>query len=161
MGKFKTPYSDDLLRVKFEFTYPSQLEDAKQECDLSFIIENYVKTGMLPTKQASYIDCTTVPMYEEAMQIVAEANSNFEALPAKIRDEFKTVENYLNYVSDEKNLSDCINRGLIDKATVSEEKLAEIAKANLKQSQNVVDNQPVNPPVADVSAGSEEVSANS
>ena len=104
--EFRTPYKGN-ERVQYSTIGPSLTDQSfKQDCDIGFIIENFVRTGELPQSTMSYVDCTTVPMYEEAMQIVAEANSNFEQLPAKIRDEFKTVSNYLEYISNPDNLLD-------------------------------------------------------
>lgn len=127
---FKLPYSKN-ERVSIKFENPSLTDQSfKQECDIGFIIENFVKTGTQPDSTMNFMDCTTVKSYEESMQLVAEANSNFENLPAKIRDEFKTVTNYLAYISDVKNLKDSYERGLIDRGSVD---LADVYPEQYKQ----------------------------
>lgn len=116
---FKTPYQEQ-ERQQISFDGVSLTDQSfKQECDIGFIIENFVKTGQLPESSMSFVDCTTVQKFEDAMQIVAEAKSNFEQLPSSIRDEFKTVTNYLSYISDPANLKDSYERGLIDKTSVN------------------------------------------
>lgn len=117
--KFKTPYQQqERHQVKFEGISLTD-QSFKQECDIGFIIENFVKTGTAPDSSMSFVDCTTVQKFEDAMQIVAEAKSNFEQLPSSIRDEFKTVTNYLSYISNPANLKDSYERGLIDRSTVN------------------------------------------
>lgn len=153
---------DEHSRVTFETQGPSlTVQDCKDECDINYIIESYVKRGIMPPQGGSYIDCTTVQDYETACQLVAECKTNFETLPLKYREEFKTVENYLAYISNQDNLKDCLDKGLIDKATVPEELLTEIYK---ETSKNVTTPQPL--PVVDTAqtqstAVSEEFSANS
>lgn len=116
---FKTPYQEQ-ERQQISFDGVSLTDQSfKQECDIGFIIENFVKTGELPESSMSFVDCTTVQKFEDAMQLVAEAKSNFEQLPSSIRDEFKTVTNYLSYIADPANLKDSYERGLIDRSSVS------------------------------------------
>lgn len=151
---------DEHPRVSFATEGPSlTVQDAKDECDVNYIIESYVKRGIVPPQAQSYMDCTSVADYQQAMMIVAECKSNFETLPSKMRDEFKTVENYLSYISDENNLKDCIEKGLIDKASVSEEKLNEIYKASKTLDEETP--LPQKPVSEQVSSVGEEVSANS
>lgn len=119
MTKYTVPYIRK--RVSVGFTQPSLTEqDKKNECDINYIINNFVKTGINPTagRQMSYVDCTSVPKFEEAQLIVANTLSMFEALPANERDNFGTVQKYLEYVSNPDNLKDCYERGLIDKDSV-------------------------------------------
>lgn len=151
---------DEHSRVSISTEGPSlTTQDAKDECDINYIIESYVKRGIVPPNAGSYLDCTSVADYETACLLVAEAKSNFESLPLKFREEFKTIENYLAYLNDEKNLKDCIDRGLIDKSTVPEDKLNEIFK---QISKPVVETPlPVeNPVVIQDSAVDSPVSAN-
>lgn len=119
MAKFFTPF--ERKRVSMSFSQPSLTEQSyKDECDIDFIISNFVKTGIDPNegKKMSFVDCTQVKDFQDAQNIVAETKSMFHSLPAVVRDEFGTVENYLEYVSNPQNLKDCYERELIDPSSV-------------------------------------------
>lgn len=121
MTKFKTLY--DYEQVSISFEQPSLTEQSyKDECDIDFIISNFVKTGIDPRegRKMSYVDCTQVKDFQAAQQLVADTKSMFYSLPAEVRDEFQTVGGYLEYVSNPENLKDCYERDLIDKTTVDE-----------------------------------------
>lgn len=119
MAKFFTPYTTT-KKVVVDFKEPSLTDQSyKDECDLGFIIENYVSKGIpLPQSTMNYQDCTTVQDYQSAMMLVAEAKSNFEQLPSKDRDQFGTVENYLEFISKAENLKTSYEKGYIDPSTV-------------------------------------------
>lgn len=108
-------------RLQVSFEQPSKTEQVyKDECSIDFIISNYVKTGIDPRegRKMSYVDCTKVSDFQTAQQLVADTKTMFYSLPAEVRDEFKTIDNYLGYVSDPANLKDCYERNLIDQSTV-------------------------------------------
>lgn len=129
--KFKTPY-ETMKRVQIEFLLPSKTDvSQKDDADINYIIERYVRTGELPTSPMQYLDCTTVQDFQEAAFTVAECNTAFEQLPSKVRDEFKTVANYLEYIGNPDNVQDCVNRGLINPDSVPVEIVEAIQKANL------------------------------
>lgn len=144
---FLTRYSQP-KKVSIINEEPSLTDESfKQECDLGFILETYAKTGHeLPQSTMNYVDCTTVSQFEDAMQLVAEANSNFECLPAKERDRFKTVENYLAFICDANNLKESYEKGYIDPSSVD---LADVYPEQFGKVQE--DITPVPEPVSDVS----------
>ena len=121
MAKFKKEFESH-SRVYMPTTevdglpLPSLTEQQyKNECDLNLLIKAYQKSGVpLPAPVMNCMDCTTVMQFETAKQVIADAESSFECLPSNIRDEFKTVQNYLQYISDEKNIKDVYERGLAD-----------------------------------------------
>lgn len=117
--KFKNRYSDSKDIGKY-FTKPSITDQQfKQECDIGFIVENYAKLGKtFDNTNINYVDCTTVQDYQDAMYTVANAKSNFESLPSKDRDRFKTVENYLDFISKHENLKESYEKGYIDRSSV-------------------------------------------
>ena len=119
MAKFLTQYSTK-KKVAITFKEPSLTDQSyKDDCDLGFIIVNYVSKGIpLPQSTMNYQDCTTVQDFESAMQLVAEAKSNFEQLPSKDRDRFGSVENYLDFISRSENLKESYEKGYIDPSTV-------------------------------------------
>lgn len=112
---------DEHRKVTCDFAKPSLTDSSfKDECDIHFILNNFVRTGKLPNEgqQLVYGDSPSADAYMDAQMLVAECKSSFEALPSKIRDEFQTVNNYLSYISDPNNLKDAYERELIDRDTV-------------------------------------------
>lgn len=141
--KFLSRYSNS-RDIGKKFLKPSLTDQQfKQECDVGYIVENYARLGK-PFDQtgASYIDCTTVQDYQEAMYTVAHAKSNFESLPSKERDRFKTVENYLEFISDNANLKESYEKGYIDRNSVD---ISDVypEKFKIVQNENISQTPPV------------------
>lgn len=121
MVKFTTQYQSYERKIKTSDKPSLTDESFKDECDISLMIERF-KVNKIPprTVNIAYGYSPSVEDLENAKYIMAETKSNFEALPAKIRDEFgNDVSNYLSYISDKSNLQDCYERGLIDRSSVS------------------------------------------
>lgn len=110
-----TPLNGKQKKVSLSFNDVSLTDQsAKEECDIGFIIEHFVKTGQSPDRpNMTYLDCTTVQSYEDAMALVAETKTQFELLPSSERDKFKTISGWLDYVNNPDNLADCVNKGYI------------------------------------------------
>lgn len=65
-------------------------QEFQEECDINNIMSRYLKTGILPDlirEDARYGDFSDVPSYQEALERVAFAQTQFNALPAKLRAE--------------------------------------------------------------------------
>lgn len=136
---FNTQYNQSKRYSKI-FTKPSLTDQSfKDECNIDFIISNFVRTGQVPESSMNFIDCTTVQQFEEAQMLVAEAKSNFEQLPAKVRSEFKNVQGYLEYISNPANLKDSYERGFIDRGSVSLFDVYPDVYASIKDDASVVD----------------------
>lgn len=109
-----------------EFIEPSLVDVSfEQECDLHFILDNFMRNGGTLDKlkdrvsKLSYGDSPSDDAYLNAQMLVAACNSQFNDLPAIVREEFdNNVSNYLAYVSDPSNLKDAYERHLIDPNTV-------------------------------------------
>lgn len=117
--KFPTFFNQTQPRPILVQEKPSMTDqDKKQECDLNFIIQNYVRQGKeLPYAHAQYGDISRLSLkdYQDAMLLTAEMKSNFEELPAKEREKFhNNVSEYVDYISNYNNLRDCLDRKLID-----------------------------------------------
>lgn len=143
--EFVTPYNGKAKKVTQDF-YEQSLTDqsCKDECDIGFIIENFVRTGQMPSQpQMNYTDCTTVQSFEEASMLVAQCKTDFELLPAVERDKFKTVQGWLEYCSNSDNLKDCIEKGYISKESVDKDTLNKIYNINDLDTQKVVKNDEV------------------
>lgn len=118
--KFLTAF-DNFPRKKLSSELPSFTDETfKDECDISLMIEKYRVNRIPPrTVNVSYGNSPTAEDYENAKFVLAECKSNFECLPSDIRDEFDNdISKYLNYISDETNIKDCYERGLVDPSSV-------------------------------------------
>lgn len=145
--EFVTPYNGKTKKVTQDF-YEQSLTDqsCKDECDIGFIIENFVRTGQMPSQpQMNYTDCTTVQSFEEASMLVAQCKTDFELLSAVERDKFKTVQGWLSYCSNPDNLKDCIEKGYISKESVDKDTFNRIYNINDLDNEKVVKNDEVLP----------------
>jgi len=93
----------------------------KEECDINNIVEHYTKTGnwstsLRPaTRPPIFGDFTSVPDFREAMNYVANAREQFEALPSRIRKRFENDPGQLlSFLQDEKNRPEAEALGLIE-----------------------------------------------
>lgn len=74
------------------------------ECDINRIVKQYETSGILPEveQEPTYGDATGDD-FQNAQNLVANAKSQFETLPPKIRTEFNNdVRQFLDFVSDPK-----------------------------------------------------------
>lgn len=64
----------------------------KDECDIHKILKQFKKTGIIThinTRQALYQDLPASMDYQEAIEMVRDAQSAFMELPALVREQFK------------------------------------------------------------------------
>ncbi len=90
----------------------------KDECDINKILKKFEKTGAIThyTKNAPQYGDTTSPMLHDAMNIIANAESMFEELPAQLRKKFNNDPGtFLDFVQDENNLEEMRELGLTKK----------------------------------------------
>lgn len=145
--KFPTFYNQFQKRPVLKQSKPSMTDqDKKQECDLNYIIQNYVRQGKeLPYAHAQYGDISRLSLkdYQDAMLLTAEMKSNFEDLPAVEREKFhNNVSEYVDYISNYSNLKDCLERKLVDIESVPGDVLdllysAETVQTNQQQMQDL------------------------
>lgn len=73
-------------------TEPSMTEMSHaKSCDIHNIMKKYEKTGVLDhvsQYEGSYMDYGSIPDFHQAHKMIAEANSMFETVPARIRADF-------------------------------------------------------------------------
>jgi len=102
------------------------VQSEKDACDINVIVENFAKTGLLPGAAGvpAYGDFSEATVsFQEAHNIVINAQNAFNALPAKIRKEFDNDPGkFLDFVDDPKNADELIKMGLREapKQTTSE-----------------------------------------
>lgn len=115
--EFRTAYSKR-VRVTHSTEGPSLAKQAyRDECDVNNILRKYQQTGTLPEPGADgrYGDFSGIVDYQDALNAVIEAESMFEALPARVRDRFANdPAQLLSFVNDVKNRDEAIALGLIE-----------------------------------------------
>lgn len=103
------------------FAKPSRTQQHfKEESDINFIVNRFLKTGTLPdvNPSAMYGDFLHAPgSYQEALNLVIEAQDGFNALPAEMRARFNNDPGeLLTFLQDENNRDEAITLGLIEKS---------------------------------------------
>jgi phage internal scaffolding protein len=115
--KLANPHS--LRRVRKEFKKPSMTEQAhKDDCDIRKIMAKAQATGMVShtnAMAAKYGDLSSAPDFQDAQNIIAEANSQFETIPSKVREEFNNDPmEWLEFIHNEDNREEMIKMGFSD-----------------------------------------------
>lgn len=112
----------------------------KDDCDITSIINKFQKTGMVThrsTKQGMYTEGSPIPSnttFQEAVQLVQDAQNRFESLPATTRDRFKNdPSNLLAFLSDPKNQEEAFNLGLTTRQPQNDESNDEQAVPSSKK----------------------------
>lgn len=79
----------------------------KDECDIHIILRKFEKTGMLTHVAAhagTYGDYVNAVDFQEAQNVLAEARSMFETVPAKIREMFHNdPAEFLDFMQNDDN----------------------------------------------------------
>lgn len=113
------------LRVAtIDFDKTMTQQSAKDECDVNLIVQrhgagiiNYGPTAYavphINKKTGQYMDTTHAPTYLEALQTVVDAQTMFDALPAKLRKKFDNEPTQLlQFIDDPKNYDECVQLGI-------------------------------------------------
>lgn len=79
-----------MARLTITFEEPSlAVQSAKSECDVHTILKQYRKTGILPNRtDAYYADVTKALGFQDAFNLVIDAQNQFAALPAVDRAKY-------------------------------------------------------------------------
>jgi len=87
------------------------------ECDINNILARAQRDGFIEhvaRNKAQYLDLADMPTYQEAMNVVAQANQAFDLLPAKVRLRFQNdPAQFLEFVDDPKNFEEARLLGLL------------------------------------------------
>lgn len=95
-------------------------QEFKDECDLNIMMDKWARTGGIPdellNRPSVYGNFPTQNSYQEHANRVAEAKSDFEYLPSSTREFFANdVGNLIDFLSDETNLEEAVELGLVQK----------------------------------------------
>jgi phage internal scaffolding protein len=114
--KFKTPYGDR-TRQGFETSGESLTQQSHAAAaDVRNIIKQYDRTGLIANVNkgiAQYGDYSEINEYSEALNMVRNANENFETLPSHIREQFNNNAGlFFEFATNPKNKEKMIEMGL-------------------------------------------------
>lgn len=106
------------LKVQTVNEQPSlTLQQYKESSDINNIVNHYLKTGEIHSRNSrpgQYMDVSSAPDYQNALNIVISANAAFDALDAQIRKRFQNdPTQLLQFLSDPKNKDEAQKLGLI------------------------------------------------
>lgn len=97
---------DDPSRVRLDTGKGITEQAHKRQCDMNYILRDYAKTGLIKhahKNQGRYDDVSSID-FQTAQNIVADAKSMFDALPALTRAEFgHDVSRFLEFARDPDN----------------------------------------------------------
>lgn len=105
-------------------------QNFKDECDINKIINRYEKTGVLPesTKIPQYLDCSEIPSYDQALQLINDAEQSFMQLDAQVRKKFENDPGkFYNFVTQEATHEELVELGL------AVERQAEVEQTNVSE----------------------------
>ncbi|AXL15302.1 internal scaffolding protein [Microviridae sp.] len=114
--KFR-PHKQRKYGIKFDPSTSMTKQSFRDECDINKIMAKFQRTGAIDhfAKHApQYGDATAIEL-QDALNVVANANTMFEELPATIRKKFENdPQQFLDFVQDEGNAAEMIELGLRD-----------------------------------------------
>lgn len=116
----RTPYNYDMNEAGDESALECKDKSLTQqhmadECDINKLVERFVVTGEIPrlTMPPMQGDFTKIPTYQEALNLMIEANRSFMQMPAKIRNRFENDPGqFIAFCSDEANRDEIRQMGL-------------------------------------------------
>ena len=104
-----------MTKIYFDHSADMTKQTFKDEVNINNIMARFQRTGAIDhyaKHGASYGDATPIQLID-AMNIIADAESMFEELPASLRKQFEnSPEKFLEFVQDENNLDEMRELGL-------------------------------------------------
>lgn len=106
--------------VTGEITHPPSRtkQSFKDECDINNILKQYKSTGMLrhineKAAKGTFADLPAPMEYQDALNMVIQAEDAFAALPSKLRDRFNNdPQEFLAFQQDPRNQRELVELGL-------------------------------------------------
>lgn len=118
-----------------------------EDCDINVQLERFTRTGVIPNGNPNppkYGDFIGAPEFQDALNIVINAEYQFSLLDAKTRKRFgNDPAEYLEFVNNPENMEDAIKLGLfikreetpsVDPKGISEEGVTPPARFSCSQS---------------------------
>ena len=122
MPKFRTAYDRDSVEG-ITFTEPTLAQQHfKDECDVNNILRKYEATGLVThvaNGTPSYGDFSSVLEFQQAQNILIEAQDAFDALPASLRKRFDNDPAVmLEFIENPDNREEAEKLGLVNKQSL-------------------------------------------
>lgn len=108
-------------RLQYFCKGPSMTKQSEAAaCDVNFIMKRYEKSGLLPHVPGYYADVSAPVSYQDARNMVIQADASFQALPASIRSRFSNDPGlFLAAVSDPDRVDELVDLGVLSKPPVA------------------------------------------
>lgn len=125
-----TKRKDGSLDVASVNSLPSMTDQQwADDCDINNILKKYAQTGELPVsrRQGIYADLSEFGDYQNMLESVLDAQTQFASLPAEVRQRFRNDPHELiTFLRDPANRDEAIRLGMVDakKAEFTEQKKA-------------------------------------
>lgn len=98
---------------------PTTKQHFKDECDINNILARYEKTGQLPSlikENPKYGDFSSPLQYQDSLNLVLHAQTQFEALGSRVRERFSNdPQKFLAFMQDPNNIDEMVQLGLAEK----------------------------------------------
>jgi len=98
-----------------EFDESKTIQSQKDEGDINAIVARFIKTGTLPVRPMplTFADLSEVPSFQEAQNIIIEAERAFMTLPAGARSMFdNNAAEFVEFAMDPANVEKMREWGL-------------------------------------------------
>lgn len=112
--------------AKFGIDFTGEISRTKQSeaeaCDINVIMERYIATGIPPEARGTpmYGDYSDVGTFQEALDIVRQAEAQFAALDARTRGRFQNdPAQFLEFCENPQNIDEMVTLGLATKREVN------------------------------------------
>lgn len=148
--KFSTIYERKKSSISFDPASSKTVQDMKRNCDINYIVQQYVTTGTLPTmgrtsfvkREPLFGDFSDVTDFQ-TMQMTLKARENaFASLPARVRAHFKNNPNELLKAleglenASKADIENLVELGILEKSALkrlSAEKGTELTSPSVSQ----------------------------
>lgn len=118
--KVRSPYNYDMNEAGDESGLKCMDKSLTQQSeadatDINWMVNKYVVTGEMPQLQAPPIqgDFTEVMSYQDALNLMIDANKSFMQLPAKVRNRFENDPGkFIDFASNEANRDEMRQMGM-------------------------------------------------
>lgn len=104
-------------------------QEFRDDCDPNYIIQRFTQTGDLPTGRGRFPlegDFSELRSFDDAMNIVLNAQASFDALPSKVRNRFDNDPSKLvAFMADSSNKDEAVRLGLVEPDVVQPDPAAQ------------------------------------
>ena len=114
--EIRKPYTREAVQIDAGEN-PALNSHFKKECDINVIMAKYQKTGAIThfNKHQAQYGMADGQTFQDAMNLVCEAQEMFNDLPSSIRSRFgNDPAAFLDFVQDESNADEMVKLGLTE-----------------------------------------------